>query len=1044
MPTAPGPHDAGIEYGVLAADIAADNMAAHIAAADERMGAPPQPYADGTMHRPGELEGLSDLHGITPMPSRRASGDHAPTPSHADADEGDGEGSDEGERMGGLVLRHDGHDGRREGGAPFDGHDAFATSLDRFKHPPVDRLSEIIGFILRKEPWEIKPEDAKLLLVSRIEGGPALQVPSQKHAKWVRQFVPHVFFVESDTQDAGDIEESDRQVISTSGADSHTVTQVDDFIAVTRASSSSGKDSPYPKKVGQWQLALLKGHPDYGSDVFRGIQLKEARQIGRENIWCRISGPKLVHSVPDINKGRRVGAGSSSDARAQMRRDAQWKQTPPMPPRMPPPLPPQKHPSDEHDDERNECLDYTKFELETALRNYEDFHRLPIGRATVEQLQSSSAKIDGWLRAGPHFPSASDRGLLWLGDDEQSIIWEYSHPKTLIEFSDDRRSARAAKGGHVRFAVSTPVPLNSEVTIRVDESKHKDSDSIFVGVTLDGSGSISANCRAQAVHLFDGRLCQFSDASNSFLSEHMVNQFVPKVRVGGTISIRTVKQWGAQNETKILFSVQGDNDWKKAIFTVQGEVRIFVRFNFTEDAVSIIEAKPIPEASSSGGSSSGAGGRSFQFIPALALRTPIAETPPPMPPIIWEYSHPKTLIEFSDDRRSARAAKEGHVRFAVSTPVPLNSEVTIRVDESKHKDSDSIFVGVTLDGSGSISANCRAQAVHLFDGRLCQFSDASNSFLSEHMVNQFVPKVRVGGTISIRTVKQWGAQNETKILFSVQGDNDWKKAIFTVQGEVRIFVRFNFTEDAVSIIEAKPIPEASSSGGSSSGAGGRSFTWPKRSVNTVDLVQRKLEEPEPEILDPAAAAAVSAAAERVAADKAEKRVRAEKEAAEAAAEEAAAAVARVRREAAERAAEKAAAEQAAEERAAGCRGAGSLCRTPEIRGARGAPEARGGSVGDTLPGDLRDQRRDLISPTIRLQLAPENCLGDRSCRDWPASRRGTRVAERAARDGGRGATPAACRCCLVRHRTGRPVRHRRARAGQTERRERVSGGGRGV
>jgi hypothetical protein len=28
----PGAHDAGIDYGVLAADIAADNMAAHIAA----------------------------------------------------------------------------------------------------------------------------------------------------------------------------------------------------------------------------------------------------------------------------------------------------------------------------------------------------------------------------------------------------------------------------------------------------------------------------------------------------------------------------------------------------------------------------------------------------------------------------------------------------------------------------------------------------------------------------------------------------------------------------------------------------------------------------------------------------------------------------------------------------------------------------------------------------------------------------------------------------------------------------------------------------
>jgi hypothetical protein len=40
-----------------------------------------------------------------------------------------------------------------------------------------------------------------------------------------------------------------------------------------------------------------------------------------------------------------------------------------------------------------------------ALRNYEAFHRITIGSATVEQLQSSSAKIDGWLWAGPHFPA---------------------------------------------------------------------------------------------------------------------------------------------------------------------------------------------------------------------------------------------------------------------------------------------------------------------------------------------------------------------------------------------------------------------------------------------------------------------------------------------------------------------------------------------------------------------------------------------------------------------------------------------------------------
>jgi hypothetical protein len=102
-------------------NIASSAQLESIAEEDERMGAPPQPYADGTMHRPGELEGSSDHHGMTPMPSRRASGDHAPTPSHADADEGDGEGSDEGdgegsdegECMGGLVLRHDGRDGGR-------------------------------------------------------------------------------------------------------------------------------------------------------------------------------------------------------------------------------------------------------------------------------------------------------------------------------------------------------------------------------------------------------------------------------------------------------------------------------------------------------------------------------------------------------------------------------------------------------------------------------------------------------------------------------------------------------------------------------------------------------------------------------------------------------------------------------------------------------------------------------------------------------------------------------------------------------------------
>ena len=171
-------------------------------------------------------------------------------------------------------------------------------------------MSEILGFIQRKEPWEIKTEDAKLLLLSRIKGGLALQVvPCQKYAKWVSKSEPDVFFVESDRQDAREIEESDKQVISTSGAISNTVTRFEDGIAVIRASCSS---SPYPKKVGQFQLALLQGHPDYASGTFRDMELTEMKEIGRKQIPCRIFGPKLVHSRPDMHKKRRFDAGSSS------------------------------------------------------------------------------------------------------------------------------------------------------------------------------------------------------------------------------------------------------------------------------------------------------------------------------------------------------------------------------------------------------------------------------------------------------------------------------------------------------------------------------------------------------------------------------------------------------------------------------------------------------------------------------------------------------------------------------------------------------------
>eukprot|EP00900_Chrysochromulina_parva_P003570 jgi/Chrpa1/13213/Chrysochromulina_OHIO_Genome00007604-RA len=108
------------------------------------------------------------------------------------------------------------------------------------------RLSEILGFIRRKEPWEIKPEDAKLLLVSRLAKGGALEVPSLKHANLVHKSEPHVFFVEG--EDMGDIGESDYERVITSGALSHTVNKFADLIAVKRASCSPGKDTPNPKK----------------------------------------------------------------------------------------------------------------------------------------------------------------------------------------------------------------------------------------------------------------------------------------------------------------------------------------------------------------------------------------------------------------------------------------------------------------------------------------------------------------------------------------------------------------------------------------------------------------------------------------------------------------------------------------------------------------------------------------------------------------------------------------------------------------------------
>ena len=236
-----GAHDAGIDYGVLAADIAADNMAAHIAAeAEKETAEEAAEEAAAAAARVGvQAAWQAELSG-----GRRVT---TPTPFYS-------------------PLSHD-----------------WSDVLGNIPIPCWDqRLSEILGFIRRKEPWEIKPEDARLLLVSRLARGGALQVPSLKHANWVHKSAPHVFFVEGDGQDMGDIGESDYERVTTSGALSHTVTQFPDLIAVKRASCSPGRDTPNPKKVGEWQLALLEGRPDFGSHTFRGMELKKEREYGRD------------------------------------------------------------------------------------------------------------------------------------------------------------------------------------------------------------------------------------------------------------------------------------------------------------------------------------------------------------------------------------------------------------------------------------------------------------------------------------------------------------------------------------------------------------------------------------------------------------------------------------------------------------------------------------------------------------------------------------------------------------------------------------------
>ena len=148
-------------------------------------------------------------------------------------------------------------------------------------------------------------------------------MPSLRHAKFVNARKPHVFFVEE--ADANDDDE-EKHPISVAGPASHVVTLFEDSadIAVVRYSCSvkeTDKERFGPKKVGQYRLARLPGHPQ--------CDASKIKKVGRKEVECQIlEWPVLVHSMPEtprsaipVDKKRRTDASPGSSASAHMGED---------------------------------------------------------------------------------------------------------------------------------------------------------------------------------------------------------------------------------------------------------------------------------------------------------------------------------------------------------------------------------------------------------------------------------------------------------------------------------------------------------------------------------------------------------------------------------------------------------------------------------------------------------------------------------------------------------------------------------------------------
>ena len=112
--------------------------------------------------------------------------------------------------------------------------------------------------------------------------------------------------------------------------------------------------------------------------------------------------------------------------------------------------------------------EYTEGELATALRNYEAFHRLPFGSATVEQLQSSSANIGGWLRDG-----IQQEAIAKWHEMSRHFDADHSGDITPVEFIDGFKKKAMGEALDWEGIKSMPEQTYLDVQAKINESVNR-------------------------------------------------------------------------------------------------------------------------------------------------------------------------------------------------------------------------------------------------------------------------------------------------------------------------------------------------------------------------------------------------------------------------------------------------------------------------------------------------------------------------------------------------------------------------------------------